>query len=137
MAKFKKGQSGNPRGRPKGVVDRRSQFVALIEQHIPDVVDQVVSAALGGDMTACKILLDKTLPSVRSVAPVMSLPQSGKSATEQSGTVIGAMLNGSLAPDQAATAISVLVDHARLCEYTELEARLETLERQHSDNTTR
>jgi len=75
---------------------------------------------------------DKILPGVRSVAPVMSLPQSGKSATEQSSAVIEAMLNGSLAPDQAATAISVLVDHARLCEHTEIEARLETLERRNN-----
>ena len=135
MAKFKKGQSGNPKGRPKGVVDRRSRYLALIEKRLPDVVNQVVSAALGGDMTACKILLDKVLPSVRSTAPVISLPRSGKSATEQSSAVIEAMLNGSLAPDQAATAISVLVDHARLCEHTELEARLEELERQQNDTT--
>ena len=133
MAKFEKGQSGNPKGRPKGVVDRRSRYLALFEQHMPDVVDQVVSAAVGGDMTACKILLDKILPSVRSMAPVMSLPRSGKSATERSSAVIEAMLNGSLAPDQAATAISVLVDHARLCEHTELEARLATLEKRNND----
>jgi hypothetical protein len=134
MAKFKKGQSGNPKGRPKGVVDRRSRYLALIEQHMPDAVNRVVSAALGGDMTACKMLLDKILPSVRSVAPVMSLPQSEKPATEQSSAVIEAMLNGSLAPDQAATAISVLVDHARLCEHMELEGRLEALEERRNDN---
>ena len=131
MAKFKKGQSGNPKGRPKGVVDRRSRYLALIEQHMPDVVNQVVSAALGGDMTACKILFDKVLPSVRPTAPVLSLPLSGESGETQSGAVIDAMLKGSLAPDQAATAISVLVDHARLCEHTELEARLEALEGGH------
>ncbi len=129
MAKFKKGQSGNPKGRPKGIVDRRSRYLALIEQHMPDVVSQVVSAALGGDMTACKILFDKVLPSVRPTAPVLSLPLSGESPITQSDAVINAMLKGSLAPDQAATAISVLVDHARLCELTDLEARLETLER--------
>jgi len=134
VAKFKKGQSGNPKGRPKGIVDRRSQYLVLIEQHMPDVVNQVVSAALGGDMTACKILFDKVLPSVRPTSPVLSLPLSGESAATQSGAVIDAMLKGSLAPDQAATAVSVLVDHARLCEHTELEARLETLERR--DNVT-
>ena len=135
MARFEKGQSGNPKGRPKGVVDRRSQYLALIEQHIPDVVNQVVSAALGGDMTACKILFDKVLPSVRPTAPVLSLPLSGEPAITQSGAVIDAMLKGSLAPDQAATAISVLVDHARLCELTDLEARLQTLERRNNVTT--
>jgi len=131
VAKYKKGQSGNPKGRPKGIIDCRSKYLALIEERMPDVVNQVVSAALGGDMTACKILLDKVLPGVRSTAPVMSLPQSGESTTTHSGAVIEAMLNGSLAPDQAATAISVLVDHARLCEHIDLEARLEALEGGH------
>ena len=135
MAKFKKGQSGNPKGRPKGLVDRRSRYLAIIEQHMPDVVNRVVSAALGGDITACKILLDRILPSIRSTAPAISLPRSGESATTQSGAVIEAMLNGSLAPDQAAIAVSVLVDHARLCEHIDLEARLEALERRDGDNT--
>jgi len=129
MARFKKGQSGNPRGRPKGVVDRRSRYLALIEQEMPDVVNQVVSAALGGDITACKILFDKVLPSVRPTSPVLSIPLSGESPVSQSGAVIDAMLKGSIAPDQAAIAISVMVDHARLCEQTELEARLVALER--------
>ena len=131
MEKYRKGQSGNPKGRPKGIVDRRSRYHALMEQHMPDVICQVIAAALGGDMTACKILFDKVLPSVRPTAPVLSLPLSGESVETQSGAVIDAMLKGSLAPDQAATAISVLVDHARLCEHTELEARLEALEGGH------
>ena len=89
----------------------------------------MVSAALGGDITACKILIDKVLPSVRSTTPVISVGQSGESIADQSSAVIEAMLVGSLAPDQAAIAISVLSEHARLCEYMELEARLDTLER--------
>ena len=132
MAKYKKGQSGNPKGRPKGIVDRRSRYLALIDEQMPDVLFQVVAAALNGDVTPCKLLVDKVLPNVRSTAPVISLPQSGDSPVTQSGAVIDAMLAGSLAPDQAATAISVLVDHARLCEHTEFEARLANLERQNS-----
>jgi hypothetical protein len=129
MAKFEKGQSGNPKGRPKGVVDRRSRYLALIEQHMPDVVNQVVAAALGGDMTACRILIDKVLPRLRPVASAISLPQSGASTTSQSAAVVDAMLGGSLAPDQAAAAMSVIVDNARLREHVEFEARLEALEK--------
>ena len=135
MAKFTKGQSGNPNGRPKGIVDRRSRYHALIEQHMPDVVNQVVSAAVGGDMTACKMLIDKVLPTVRSMSPAISLPQSGESAATQSCAVIDAMLNGSLAPDQAATIISVITDHVRICELTELEVRLANLEKRNNVST--
>ena len=135
MAKFKKGQSGNPKGRPKGIVDRRGRYRSLIEQHIPGVVDQVVSAALGGDMTACKMLIDKVVPSIRPTAPALSAFPKSDSAVMQSEAVIEAMLAGSLPPDQAATAIAVLVDHARLKEYTELEARLEELEKRHNGKT--
>jgi len=128
MGKFTKGQSGNPKGRPKGIVDRRSRYLALIEQHMPDVLIQVVAAALGGDMTACKILIDKVLPCVRPTAPPISLPQPGESAVDQSSAVVEAMLKGTLAPDQAAVIIGVLVDRAKLCELTELEVRLANLE---------
>ena len=135
MAKFKKGQSGNPKGRPKGVLDRRSRYRTLLEQHIPDVGEKVVSAALGGDMTACKLLLDKMVPGIRPMAPSITLPKSGETAATQSAAIVQAMLGGSLAPDQAAMAISVLVDHARLCEHTELETRLAALEKGHDDET--
>ncbi len=96
---------------------------------MPDVVNQVVSAALGGDITACKILFDKVLPSVRPTSPRLSIPLLGESPVSKSSAVIEAMLKGSIAPDQAAIAISVMVDHARLYEQTELEARLVALER--------
>jgi hypothetical protein len=134
MGKFKKGQSGNPRGRPKGIVDRRSQYRSLIEQHIPDVLNQVVSAAISGDMTACKLLLDRVLPSLRTMAPAISLRDPGEPVANQSKAVVKAMLCGSLAPDQAAAAMSVLADHARLCEHAELQARLEALEAQYNEN---
>ena len=132
MGQFTKGRSGNPKGRPKGIVDRRRQYLALIEQQLPDVVVQVVAAALGGDMTACKILIDKVLPSLRPVPPAISLPQSGASTSSQSAAVVEAMLGGSLAPDQAAAAMSVIVDNARLREHVEFEARLEALEKSSS-----
>jgi len=135
MARFKKGQSGNPKGRPKGIVDRRSRYLGLIEQDIPDVVEQVVSAALGGDIAACKLLMDKVVPSVRPTTPALTVLPSRGSAAMQSKAVVEAMLSGSLSPDQAAIAVSVLVDHARLCELTELEARLVNLEGRNNANT--
>ncbi len=48
MARFKKGQSGNPAGRPKGIKDRRVKYRELLEQHTPALVSKTVELALGG-----------------------------------------------------------------------------------------
>ena len=128
MARFEKGKSGNPRGRPKGVIDRRNRYRSLIESRLPDVIDQVITSALGGDMTACKLLLDKLVPNVRSVSPAMCLSGKNDSAGALSASIVAEMMSGSLAPDQAATAMSVLSAHSQLVDSADLISRLHALE---------
>jgi hypothetical protein len=70
MSKFIKGVSGNPKGRPKGKSKNtliRDQLISAIEDRAPDVVEAVVKAALGGDMTAAKIIMDRLIPVQKAV----------------------------------------------------------------------
>ena len=128
MAKFKKGRSGNPRGRPKGIVDRRSRYLALVEQNLPDVIHQVVSAALGGDMTACKMLLDKILPNVRPQTSPLRLPLNCDTDVDRAGAITAGLINGAITPEQASMAISVIVNNSQIREQAELEERLVALD---------
>ena len=62
---FIKGVSGNPAGRPKGIKDKRHRYAESIDSMIPQVLDCVYQKALAGDMTAARMLLDRTLPNKR------------------------------------------------------------------------
>lgn len=67
MAKFKKGVSGNPAGRPKGAKNKSTQFMELLEADIPDLVAVLRKKSLDGDMNAMRLLLDRLIPKLVTV----------------------------------------------------------------------
>ena len=50
MATFKKGQSGNPAGKPKGAKDKRTELRELLKPHAEKLVKKAVDMALAGDV---------------------------------------------------------------------------------------
>jgi hypothetical protein len=67
MAKFTKGQSGNPAGRPVGSKNKCTQFRELLEQDLPALVSVLRDKALEGDMNAMRLLLERLVPKVQVV----------------------------------------------------------------------
>ena len=65
MAKSKtswqKGTSGNPQGRRPGT-GRIDEYRALIDPHVPDLLNVLVGKAKEGDMTALRLVLDRVYP---------------------------------------------------------------------------
>ena len=62
---FKTGQSGNPGGRPKGIVDKRTQLRSLIQPHAEDLVNKLVERAKLGDSWAMKLCIDRLIPPMK------------------------------------------------------------------------
>jgi len=62
MAKFTKGKSGNPTGRPKGVIDKRTALNGLLMPHAESLIKKVVELALLGDTQALRLCLDRLIP---------------------------------------------------------------------------
>lgn len=71
---FQKGKSGNPGGRPKGSKNKatllreamQKKADVMLSKELPQVLRAVVTAAKAGDMSAAKMILDRTIPTKRA-----------------------------------------------------------------------
>jgi len=67
---FQKGKSGNPLGRPKGSKNKTTLLREAMQEkadrqlsrNVPKVLEVVIKAALAGDMSAAKMILDRAVP---------------------------------------------------------------------------
>ncbi len=124
---FAVGNSGG--GRPKGSPDRRTApFRAKVDAALPDVLDTVIKAAQGGDIQACRILLDKSLPNVRPTDVPRALPLHGDTLTAKAASVVQATAAGMISVDEAARLLQALGSVARIVETDDLVKRIEALE---------
>ena len=65
---FKKGQSGNPAGRPKGSVNKYTELSrALLSERGPEIVQVVIDKALKGDVHCLKMCMDRIVPPQKAV----------------------------------------------------------------------
>ncbi len=75
---FQAGQSGNPSGRPKGIVDRRAEFRGLLEPHAKELIEKLVQMAKCGDTTALRLCIERLLPRVKpDDGIIFPLPEGG------------------------------------------------------------
>lgn len=126
---FKKGQSGNPAGRKAGQTPG-AQIRKAIEEHKDEILNAVFDAAIGGDMTACKMLLDRITPPLKPVAANVTIPFTvDMTLADQGAAVIHAALSGGIPPDVGAQLITALSNQGKLVELQELTNRLERLEK--------
>ena len=124
---FKKGQSGNPAGRPKGSRDKR---LALMLSNEKALQRKLVKMALGGDVAAMRIIADRLWTRLRPEAVPVRVTTPSSGLAQQGAAIIDAALSGQLTPDVLRDLLSALANQARLIEFTEIEARLQALEGQ-------
>jgi len=127
--KFKKGQSGNPAGRPKGS-GLSAQLRAAIEQDAPSIIKTMIEQAKAGDMQAAKALLDRVLPALKPESQAIHLPELVAAGTmaDKAKAAIDAAGAGDIAPSAASDMVSAIAGLAKIIETTELQKRLEALE---------
>ncbi len=124
---FTKGVSGNPAGRPKGIKDKRHRYAESIDSMIPQVLDCVYQKALAGDMTAAKMLLDRTLPNKRPEQERVEIEYSGNIASDAQN-VLRSVLDGEVSPGVGASLLSSMTSVLKAIEVEELTKRIEALE---------
>lgn len=134
MAKFQKGQSGNARGRPKGVEDKRSALRALLEPYAPKLLDKLVELALAGDGSALRICMDRLIPALKTRDEPVKLPGVGGTLLEQGRAVLAAVNEGTIGPDQAASLMQALSAQSNIVKVDDLERRVQALEEKRNGN---
>ena len=126
---FKKGQSGNPAGKPKGAVSKMTKLRQSIEKDLPDIIQAVTEQAKAGDMAACKLLMDRVMPALRPTDQPIVLPLAGADLGADGRAAIEATGKGDITPEQSKALLSGLGTLARVVEVGELLQRIEALEK--------
>lgn len=130
---WKPGESGNPAGRAAGAGEI-AKLRAAIAEHVPSIVEQLVTAAKAGDVQAARLILERVLPPMKAIeqAVELQLPNAG-TLTAKASAVLSAAAAGELSPSQAAQLIAALGTLAKITEIDDLAARITSLEeKQHA-----
>lgn len=132
--KFAKGQSGNPRGRPKD--SRTASLRALLAPHAPELLAKVVQMALEGETTALRLCLERILPPLKGKDTAVSIPGIANAQTlaDKALAVMDAATNGVITPTEAATLMQSVTGLSRVIEINELQKRIAALERNHHES---
>ena len=139
MAKFRKGQSGNPSGRPKG---SRNRTTLLAEQIFDErlfgkqgkadaIIAKAIEMAESGDTACIRLCLDRIAPARKDRAVYFELPKmhDAKDAVNASAAIVDAVATGELTPSEAAELCKVIDSFARVLQAAEFETRLANIEK--------
>ena len=128
MARWRKGESGNPRGRPRGAGEI-GRLRATIGQALPDILAGLIEKAQAGDVQAARLLLERVVPPVKPVELPEAVPLEGGTLTERGQSVLRLLAAGEIGPGQAAALLGAIGQLARVAEIDELARRIDALER--------
>lgn len=131
--RFQPGQSGNPRGRPKGAINHVNRRIKqLMEARADEVVEAALDRAIAeGDAPIIKMILDRLSPAPshppRDPYPLGDL-DSIEQCTVEMKRLAATVAVGEIDEDHASEIASRIRDAARLLSSGELEQRLKALE---------
>jgi uncharacterized protein DUF5681 len=129
--RFQPGQSGNPGGRPKGSRNKATiALESLLDGHAEALTQKAIELALGGDMTALRLCLDRILPARKDRPVAFEMPsiQRAEDTRTASAALLAAVSAGSLTPSEAAEVSKLIDAYVKAIEVTEVLARIEKLE---------
>jgi len=125
------GQSGNPRGKPKGARHRATQAVeTLLDGEAEGLARKAVELALEGDTTALRLCLERIAPPRRDAPVRFDLPElkTTGDALSAINTVVQAVARGEVTPGEATRLVGLIEAFRKTAEVEDFERRLQALE---------
>lgn len=113
MPKWKEGQSGNPKGRPKGSVSHSTEIRKILHTHSISLIETVVNLAKQGDLVALKMCLDRICPPLKASDECIELEHTD-SPLEAVNTCMQLIADGVLPPNQAMGVINCITQKIKL-----------------------
>lgn len=90
---FKAGESGNPSGRPPGIIDKRTKLRGLLDQHAETIVAKLIEHATAGESTALKLCIERLIPRVKPDSGIcFALPEGRLDAPETKLQIIDGII---------------------------------------------
>jgi len=132
VAKFSKGQSGNPSGKPKGCRNATTiLFDELLKANAEELIEKAIEMAKDGDGPALRLCIDRLAPPRKDRPVWFELPKmnEARDAVNASAAIVAAVAGGELTPVEAAELSKVVDSYARVLQAVEFEERLSKLER--------
>ena len=129
--RFQPGNSGNPAGRPVGCRNATTLAVeALLDGEAEAITRRVVNAALEGDLTAIKMVLDRVAPARKSRPVMIDIPPTvdARGVALAQATLVASVAGGEITPDEGMALSGLLEARRKAIETEELAARLQHLE---------
>lgn len=128
MSRFQKGQSGNPKGKPRGCKHGSTKLRDAITNDLHAIVAVMIDKAKGGDTAAAALLFSRTLPPLRPQSEASDVQLNGKTLNERAESIAAATLAGQISTTTAGEMMTLLTQQARIIETSELAERLERIE---------
>lgn len=128
MTRFKPGQSGNPKGKPRGSKHASTRLRDAIAGDLHAIVAAMIEKAKDGDTAAAALLFSRTLPPLRPQSEASDAQLEGTTLDERAESITAAALAGHISPTGAGELMGILAQQARIHEIGELAERLERIE---------
>lgn len=122
-------KSPNPKGRPKGIVDKRHKVTQAMLSDAHEIAGVVVAKAKEGDLQAASLVLARVMPTLAAQAERVEFDLDPSAPlAKQVEQVLSATASGELSTDHAERIIKAIGALGAIRQMDEIESRLSALE---------
>lgn len=128
---FPKGQSGNPKGKAAGCLNRVTRAAQeLLDGEAEALTRKAVDMAMAGDTVALRLCLERIVPPRKERPVSVDLPGIDKPSdlAQVTAALLAAAAQGTITPSEAQALGSLAEAHRKTLETLELEQRISALE---------